>query len=191
MVSRPERKPAAPVSPWVARFARLIAPGGPVLDLACGAGRHTRWLLDAGYAVTAVDRDLSRLDDLASPRLTCRAADLETGGDWLIGNQRFVGIVVTNYLHRPLFAPLTAALAPAGVLIYETFAVGNERFGRPRNPNFLLRPGELLDVARAARLRVLAYEDIEVAEPKPACVQRIVASRCQAAVDSGVKSNPS
>ena len=169
---------AAPPSPWVTRFAPLIAPGSRVLDLACGAGRHTLWLLDAGCAVTAVDRDpdaLAKLARRASSRLSLLRYDLETGARWPLGNARFAGIVVANYLHRPLFPALTEALAPGGALIYETFAAGNERFGRPRNPDFLLRPGELLDVARAARMRVLAYEDVEIAAPRPACVQRIAA----------------
>ncbi len=161
-------------SPWVTRFALLVAPGAHMLDLACGAGRHTRWLLEAGYAVTAADRDLSGLADVHSPRLTRRETDLEDGG-WPFGDARFAGIVVTNYLHRPLFAPLLAALAPDGMLIYETFAVGNERWGRPRNPDFLLRRGELLAVAAGGGLRVLAYEDREVRQPKPACIQRIAA----------------
>ena len=177
MVSPPRQGRATPPSDWVARFARLIAPGGRALDVACGAGRHTRLLLGLGHAVMAIDRDLSGVADLASPRLTRVAADLEACGGWPPGAARFAGVVVTNYLHRPLFGRLTAALAPGGVLIYETFAVGNERFGRPSNPDFLLRPGELLGVARAAGLRVLAYEDLEVTAPRRACVQRIAARR--------------
>ena len=180
MDTPPQQGRPAPPSPWVMRFASLVAPGGRVLDLACGAGRHTRPLLEAGHAVTAVDRDpvaLATLAAHASPRLSVLRFDLETGAGWPLGYARFAGVVVANYLHRPLFAPLTAALAPGGVLICETFAAGNERFGRPRNPEFLLRPGELLDVARAARLRVLAYEDLEVEAPRPACVQRIAARR--------------
>lgn len=164
-------------SAWIVRFAMLFPAGAQVLDLACGAGRHTRWLLEARYAVTAIDRDTTGLSDLASPRLARIEADLETGGAWPLGRARFAGIVVANYLHRPLFPPLLAALAPGGVLIYETFAAGNERFGRPRNPDFLLRRGELLDVARRGGLRVLAYEDLEVAEPVRKCVQRIAAAR--------------
>ena len=105
--------------------------------------------------------------------MTARCADLE-GGPWPFEGQRFAGIVVANYLHRPLFPRLLESLGPGGVLIYETFAVGNERYGRPSNPDFLLRPGELLDVVRG-RLRVLAYEDLTVSEPKPACMQRICA----------------
>jgi SAM-dependent methyltransferase len=153
------------------RFAGLIPPG-PVLDLAAGAGRHARLLLESGRDVTAVDRDVSGLADLAG-RAEVVVADLEGGAAWPLGARRFAGIVVTNYLHRPLFPAILAALAPGGVLIYETFAVGQERLGRPTNPDFLLRPGELLEVARG--LAVLAYEDLEVEEPARKRVQRICA----------------
>ncbi len=165
----------APPSAWVERFAPLIAAGGPVLDLACGGGRHTRFLLARGHPVTAVDRDISGLEDIEAPELTRLEVDLEDGSAWPLGEQRFAGIVVTNYLFRPLFASIPAALKPAGVLIYETFARGNERYGKPSNPDFLLTPGELLAMAAVANLRVLAYEDLEVTDPKPACVQRICA----------------
>lgn len=162
-----------PPSPWVVRFANLVPTGGPVLDVAAGGGRHTRFFRGRGHPVTAVDRDtaaLARIDD----QLEIITADLETEGAWPFGSRRFAGIVVTNYLHRPLFPGILAALAPGGVLLYETFAAGNERFGKPSNPDFLLKPGELLDVTRD-RLRVVAYEDVELAEPKPAMVQRIAA----------------
>lgn len=175
--SAPERArhAEAPPSPWVARFAALVAPEAPVLDLACGSGRHARLFLERGHPVLAVDRDLTRLGDLAShARLEALACDLEA--DALPGffARRFGGIVVTNYLHRPLLAPLAAALAPEGVLIYETFARGNERFGKPRSLDHLLREGELLR-AYAGRLKVIAYEDVVVQEPRPAAVQRICA----------------
>jgi SAM-dependent methyltransferase len=163
-------------SAWVCRWAERIAPGGRVLDVACGGGRHARWLAARGHPVDAVDRDAALLAKLAAtPGIATRCADLE-GGAWPYAGQAFAAIVVVNYLHRPLFPHLLAALAPGGVLIYETFAAGNERYGRPANPDFLLRPGELLDVARGA-LRVLAYEDLFVAEPKPAMIQRICAMR--------------
>ncbi|MGH6938978.1 class I SAM-dependent methyltransferase [Hypericibacter sp.] len=163
-----------PASPWVQRFAPLIPPG-PILDLACGKGRHSRFFLKAGRAVTAVDIDLAGVADLLPyPVFEAIAADLETGAPWPLGGRRFAAVVVTNYLHRPLFPSLLAAVATGGLLIYETFAAGNERFGRPQNPEFLLQRGELLDLTRG-RFRVLAYEDMEQAMPYPACFQRIVA----------------
>ena len=152
-------------------------PGGRVLDLAAGGGRHTRYFKDLGYQITALDRDVSRLQDLAGRGVEVMAADLEDGSPWPLGARAFDGIVVTNYLHRPLFPHLASALAPGGVLIYETFGIGNERFGKPSNPNFLLRPGELLEFAAAHGLQVLAYACGEVAEPKQAIIQRIVAQR--------------
>lgn len=163
-----------PPSPWVTRFAPMIDDAGRALDLACGGGRHCRLLLDRGHVVAAVDRDLSRLADLDHPNLTKIQADLEDGSPWPLPGQQFKGIIITNYLNRSLFPIILESLAPAGVLIYETFAKGNERFGRPSNPDFLLDPGELLDVVRG-RLRVLAFEDLTVDSPKPACVQRICA----------------
>lgn len=141
-----------------------------MLDLAAGGGRHTKPLLDCGYRVRAVDRDIAALAPLAGPRCTVEQVDLETGGLWPLGGN-YDGIIVANYLHRPLFPAIAGALAPGGVVIYETFAVGNERFGRPRKPEFLLRPGELLDVFAA--LTVVAFEQGEVASPRPAVVQRI------------------
>lgn len=124
----------------------------------------------------AVDRDPAALAALAAPPgITTQCADIESG-PWPYPGEIFAGIVVVSYLHRPLFPHLLAALAPGGVLIYETFAEGNERYGRPANPDFLLRPGELLEVVRG-RLRVLAYEDLFVTDPRPAMVQRICATR--------------
>ena len=164
-------------SPWVQRFAAQIRPGGEILDLACGGGRHARWLAGEGWPVEAVDRDSAALAGLAGVAgVKVRVADLEHGA-WPYAGRRFAGIVVTNYLHRPLLPLIEGALGEGGVLIYETFMVGNERFGRPSNPEFLLRSQELLEVARAAGLRVLAFEEGEVATPKPAMVQRIVALR--------------
>jgi SAM-dependent methyltransferase len=164
-------------SDWVRRFAPLIRRGGRALDLAAGTGRHTRFLLDMGLSVTAVDRDVDDLRGFANPAMCeLRAIDLETGAPDSVVAQLgggYDGIVVTNYLHRPLLRPLAAALAPEGVLIYETFMVGNERFGRPRNPDFLLRPGELLDAF--APLTIAAFEQGEVARPLPAMIQRIAA----------------
>jgi SAM-dependent methyltransferase len=163
-------------SPWVIRFASLVPPGRRILDLACGSGRHTRWLASLGYAVEAVDRDAAALAGLQSiAGISTRHADLE-GAAWPYVGERFAGIVVCNYLHRPLLPRLLAALDDDGVLIYETFMIGNERFGRPANPNFLLRPGELLDWV-TPQLSVLAFEQGQVDHPKPSMVQRICALR--------------
>lgn len=165
-------------SAWVARFAPLVAGGGAVLDLACGGGRHTRLFLGRGHPVIAIDLDLRGIADLqGSPGVTLIQADLE-GAPWPLPPEtgQFAGIVVTNYLHRPLFSHLLAALAPGGVLIYETFARGNERFGRPSSPAFLLQSGELLALAQPS-LQVVAYEHGVVASPKAAVVQRLCAVR--------------
>ena len=163
-------------SAWVLRWAALVPAGGVVLDLACGGGRHARHFAALGYAVEAVDRDHAAMEGLADVRnVTARYADLESAA-WPYSGITFGAIVVTNYLYRPLFPHLLAALAPAGVLIYETFALGNERFGRPANPDFLLKPGELLEVVRDV-CRVIAYEDVYVDQPRPAMVQRICAVR--------------
>ena len=165
--------PDAP-SAWVVRWADRIPAGGRVLDVACGNGRHARYFAARGCPVDAVDRDAATLAGLAGIRgVTAREADIE-GGPWPYEEQLFSGIIVTNYLHRPLFAHLLAGLAPGGVLIYETFAAGNERYGRPSNPAFLLKPGELQEVVRG-RLQVVAFEDLYVADPKPAMIQRLCA----------------
>lgn len=162
-----------PISPWIARWAHLIPAGARVLDLACGSGRHARFLAVRGAHVLAVDRDQAALDTLAAePRVTVQCCDLEAG-TWPLGDARFDAIVVTNYLHRPRFSALRSALAPGAVLLYETFAVGHQAFGRPTNPDFLLRPGELLTLC--ADLHVLAYEDGTIGQPASARVQRIVA----------------
>jgi SAM-dependent methyltransferase len=162
-------------SRWVRDWAHLVAPGGAVLDVASGAGRHARWFAAQGHPVTAVDRDAAALAAMQDePRITTLVADLE-GAPWpLPDDAKFAAVVVTNYLHRPLFSSLLQALAPGGVLIYETFAQGNETVGKPSNPAFLLKPGELLDAVRP-RLRVVAFQDGFLAEPRPAYVQRICA----------------
>ena len=166
-----------PASAWVDRHVELIAPGSPVLDVAAGRGRHSRLLRRCGLAVTAVDKDVAGLIDLrADAAVEIVAADLEDGSPWPFGARSFAGVVVTNYLWRPLLPRLVAAVAPGGALIYETFALGQERFGRPRNPDFLLRPGELL-AAVAGRLRVVAYEDTRIDRPTPTMLQRIAAVR--------------
>jgi SAM-dependent methyltransferase len=154
-------------------------PPGPVLDLACGGGRHLRLFAALGHPVTGVDRDLSMVADLEGrPDVELLSADLEDGSPWPLSGRLFAGVVVTNYLHRPLLPRLVAAVAPGGLLVYETFARGNERFGKPANPDFLLAPGELLDAVRD-NLAVLAYEDLIVRQPRPAALQRIAAQRLQ------------
>lgn len=164
-------------SRWVERWAALIPAGGRVLDVASGRGRHARWLAARGYAVDAVDRDAAAVASLAGVKgVQALCADIESG-PWPYPSAAYSGVVVTHYLHRPLFPQLMAALANAGVLIYETFALGNERYGRPSNPDFLLQPGELLERVRG-RLRVVAYEDIYSEDPKPALLQRICAVKC-------------
>jgi SAM-dependent methyltransferase len=164
-------------SAWVRKLGTLLLPGSKVLDVGAGRGRHTRYFKSLGHHVTAVDRDISGLGDFAGSGVEVLAADLENGSPWPLGGRQFDGVVVTNYLHRQLFPRLAGALAPGGVLIYETFGVGNERFGKPSNPDFLLRPGELLDFSAAHSLQVLAYECGEVTEPKRAIIQRMVAQR--------------
>ncbi|MGB2818865.1 MAG: class I SAM-dependent methyltransferase [Burkholderiaceae bacterium] len=166
--------PEEPPSEWIRRFAPLVSAGARVMDLACGAGRHTRFFADRGCRVVAIDRE-PRIDNgLASrPDVDVRRADLEQGA-WPLGGEVFDAFVVTNYLHRPLFPHILAALAPGGVLLYETFALGNAAFGKPGNPAFLLAPRELLD-AFGTDLRVIAFEDGYVETPRPAMVQRIAA----------------
>jgi SAM-dependent methyltransferase len=163
--------PSAAPSPWVTHWGAQVTTG-PVLDLACGSGRHARWFAARGLPVVAVDRQLIDLSDL--PGVEFIQADLEDGSPWPLGDRRFAAIVVTNYLHRPLFPWIEAALDEGGLLIYETFMVGNERHGRPTNPDFLLRPGELR--TSFPGLTVLAFEEGKVTTPKPAVVQRVVAA---------------
>lgn len=161
-------------SPWVRRFTPLIPKGGVVLDLACGSGRHSEWLANAGHRVLAVDQDISVVQTLNNPLITPKHCDLEQA-EWPLDNCEFGGIVVTNYLYRPHLDQLPKMLQEGGVLIYETFALGNGEFGKPSNPKFLLNPGELLAFAASHELKVVAYEDIYVDQPKPAMVQRLCA----------------
>jgi len=170
----PARHTGGP-SAWVLRFAHLVPVGARVLDLASGTGRHARLFAQRGCKVVAADREVALLAPLHDvPNVTTEVVDLETG-HWPFSSQRFDAIVVTNYLHRPLFPHLAAALAPGGALLYETFALGNEAFGRPANPDFLLQPGELLEVF--GRLTtVVAFEQGKVhAEDRDAVVQRLAA----------------
>lgn len=145
-------------SPWVARWAHLVKPGARVLDLAAGSGRHGRLFLDLGCTVTFVDKTALPLADLSDhPGAHIVEADLEDGSPWPLAGQTFDALVVVNYLHRPLFPQLLDSLNPGGVFIYETFARGNEAYARPRNPDHLLKSGELLDSV-AGKLQVVAYE---------------------------------
>lgn len=171
----PDAKPSP--SAWVVRFASLIPEGGTILDLACGSGRNSLFFLDRGHKVVAVDRDLSGIAQIRDlPNLECLEIDLEDGRPFPLRERRFAGVLVTNYLYRPILEDLVSVVSSGGALIYETFARGNERFGRPRNPDFLLEPGELLEAVRG-ELRVVAYEDLVVDEPRRAAVQRIAAVR--------------
>jgi SAM-dependent methyltransferase len=156
-------------SAWVVRWAPLVA-RGPVLDVACGGGRHARFFRDRGLEVLAVDRAPVELQGIRFVK-----ADLENGDPWPFAGQRFGGIVVTNYLYRPLFPQLVSSLAEGGVLVYETFMMGNERFGKPSNPEFLLRPGELREAFK--ELQELGFEEGEFEKPKRAMIQRICALR--------------
>lgn len=159
-------------SPWVQRWSHLVPAGAPVLDVACGLGRHMRWFAGRGHPVTGVDRSPEAIAAVA-PLGEALQADIEHG-PWPFDGRRFGAVVVTNYLWRPLLASIVQAVAPGGVLIYETFAAGNETVGKPSRPDFLLRPGELL--AACAGLRVVAYEDGFLEGP-PRFVQRIAAVR--------------
>jgi len=160
-------------SPWIVRWADAIAPHGQVLDLACGSGRHVRWLAARGLRVTAVDRDRDALAPLHGIAAEVIVADLEAG-PWPLAGRHFDAVVVTNYLWRALLPHVVASVAERGLLLYETFALGQQRFGRPTNPDFLLRPGEL--IAAAHGLHVLAYEDGIASAPERR-VQRLAAWR--------------
>lgn len=162
-------------SPWVVRWATEIPSGQPVLDLACGGGRHAFYLAGLGHLVEAVDIAPSPPEPLrVTPGIQWTRADLEDGA-WPYAGRRFGAVVVVHYLHRPLLPLLMDSLEPGGLLIYETFAMGQAKYGRPRNPAHLLLPGELLEAAHG-RLRILAFEDVE--EPSyRRCMQRLCARR--------------
>jgi SAM-dependent methyltransferase len=161
-------------SPWIVQWAGLVPAGAAVLDVAAGGGRHSHFFANRGHKVTAIDRDVSALT--AQPNVEIVQADLEDGSPWPLPGRTFGGVVVTNYLQRPLFPALLDALMPGGVLLYETFMEGNERFGRPSRPEFLLKDGELLELVRD-RLSVTAYEARMISEPKMAMIQRIAARK--------------
>ena len=156
-------------SAWVLRWAPLVT-SGTVLDVACGAGRHANFFLNRKLKVVAIDRDPQVIQGARFIQ-----ADLEDGSVWPLPGEQFEAVVVTNYLNRAIFTAIQESLKPGSVLIYETFMLGNERFGKPSNPAFLLRPGELLESFKG--LNVKAFEEGEVAEPKPAMIQRLYAVR--------------
>ena len=161
-------------SDWLLRWAHLLTAGSTVLDLACGGGRHSRWLAAQGMRVTAVDRDAQAVQPLRELAEVI-VADIE-GGPWPLAGRSFDAVLVTNYLWRPLWPAIGAVVAPGGWLLYETFAAGHERLGRPSRPDFLLQPGELLRVSEELGLDVVAYENGRLADP-PRIVQRVVARR--------------
>jgi len=176
--------PPTAASAWIEQWSHLVEQGGAVLDVASGNGRHARYFALRGHPVLALDRDETALASLAAVQhVSTRCADLENAGWPLREDEKFAAVVVTNYLHRPLFAYLFDALAPGGVLLYETFAVGNERFGKPSNPAFLLNPVELLGRARSVaghRLSGWFYQ-------RAACILRAAHLRCGRA---GTRANP-
>ncbi len=166
-----------PPSPWVVKHGGMIPPGGTVLDVACGAGRHGRFFRSLGHPVVMLDRDITKVADMASDgEVEIVARDLESGRPWPLTGRQFAGVIVVNYLHRPILPALVASVAPGGALIYDTFAVGNEAYGHPRNPDYLLHREELL-IAVRPELVVMAYEDVEETEPRPAVRQRVLAVR--------------
>ncbi len=159
-------------SAWVRRWSHLVAPGSTLLDVACGSGRHVRWFTARGCQVTGVDRDAAAVQALGNVAEMI-VADIENG-PWPLGQRRFDAVVVTNYLWRPLLPVIVASVGDGGVLLWETFSAGNQTVGKPSNPDFLLRPGELLSAVQG--LRVVAFEDGFETEP-PRFVQRIAAVR--------------
>lgn len=173
-------KPAQPgePSPWVKRFLGHVEPGSSVLDVACGSGRHLQLAVNHGLRATGVDQDISRASEhfVGTTNVSLIEADLETGEplDAVLPPGSFDTVIVTNYLWRPILPDIVSAVAPAGLLIYETFAIGNEQYGKPSNPDFLLRPGELLE-AVTLRLTPFAFEHAKLENPDR-IVQRICAA---------------
>jgi SAM-dependent methyltransferase len=171
-----------PASPWVMRWLPAARGSKTLLDFACGSGRHARLGHALGYRVLAVDRDAQALSNLEGSGVTTLQEDVEHGR-WSLRAERFDVVVCTHYLFRPRLDVLAGLLAPGGRLIYETFAVGQERFGRPTNPAFLLRPGELLGLADRAGLHVLAFEDGQTSAPRATRLQRLTALRAPVSPD--------
>ena len=167
-----------PPSAWIRRWAHLVKPNGTVLDVACGHGRHTYYFHQLGHPVTVLDRSQADIESIAIDARVCEkvVADIENDA-WPLAGRDFDAVVVTNYLWRPLFPNLLASMAARGVLMYETFAAGNETVGRPSRPDFLLQPGELLEICKD--LRIVAFEDgfIAGSDYPPRFVQRIAAVR--------------
>lgn len=172
-------------SPWIVRWSHLVPPAGAVLDVACGAGRHMRWFADRGHPVTGVDRAADAVQ-AASRHGRVLQADIEDG-PWPFDGRQFAAVVVTNYLWRPRLPDIVAAVAPGGVLLYETFATGNETVGKPSRADFLLQPGELL--AACTGLRVVAYEDGFLPAPDR-FVQRVAAVRPAAGLGASPERHP-
>lgn len=165
--------PLSPPSPWVIRWLAGVRPSGTGLDVACGRGRHLSAAQSAGLRMTGIDRDLAANPFAGTPDVELIEADLETSAGWPLADRRFDAVVVTNYLHRPILPDIVDSVGDGGILIYETFAVGQERLGRPGRAEFLLRAGELLD-AVAGKLTPIAYEHVRDASPDR-IVQRIAA----------------
>ena len=165
-------------SPWIVQWAGLVPRDAEILDVAAGKGRHAGYFAAGDHEVTVIDRDISAFAGLPTSDIVIIPiqADLEDGSPWPLPGRTFGAVVVTNYLHRPLFPVLLDSVEPGGVLLYETFMEGNERFGRPSRPEFLLKDGELLELVRG-RFSVVAYEARMVSEPKMAMVQRIAARK--------------
>ncbi len=162
--------------PTIAAWAGDVPAGATLLDVAAGGGRHARMFAASGCAVTAVDRDVAALRAIDDARIEVIEADLERE-PWPFAGRRWDVVVVTNYLWRPLLEHLADALSEGGLLMYETFMVGNERFGRPRSPDFLLRSGELRAFAERQGLEVVAFSQGEVGDPPTAVRQRLLARR--------------
>jgi SAM-dependent methyltransferase len=165
-----------PPSSWIVKYAQLIPKKGRILDLACGSGRHAIWLAKQGYQVDAFDSDAKALANMKGiGNINVSIVDFESD-DWPGSDQRYDGIIVSRYLYRPLLSRLAGLLNPGGILIYETFMAGNERYGKPSNPDFLLLPNELLETY-SPLLSIIAFEQGEVEMPRPAVTQRICAKK--------------